>query len=191
MEVIYDIFSIDQIENINSIINEIEIPNVPFDQNRGTGLCFNLGRVQINNIAIQMPQSVKDKIYELVGPDLAIDHALYVEYNSKYGKPNLPPHLDGDTNDLILNYQLDSNTQWDIGIDLNTYSLKNNSAIIFNGNTNIHWRVHKEFKKQEYVKMIFIRLFSTVKKSDYRDLTNDPNHEIFKEVVKFRDSLVN
>ena len=177
-----NIFSFAEIELIHDAIS---LHKIDVDDN--------LGRGWIGDIKNQLAQEVKDKIYRIISDisnaPLAIDHMLYAEYNSKYGKPNLPPHFDGDTNDLIINMQLDSNTTWDIGLNLEIYSLENNSAIVFNGNTEAHWRPRKEFKEGEYVKMIFIRFYNLEKRSDYSYLTNNIMDPIFSEVRALRDSL--
>ena len=177
-----NIFSFAEIELIHDAIS---LHKIDVDDN--------LGRGWIGDIKNQLAQEVKDKIYRIISDisnaPLAIDHMLYAEYNSKYGKPNLPPHFDGDTNDLIINMQLESNTTWDIGLNLEVYSLEDNSAIVFNGNTEAHWRPRKEFKEGEYVKMIFIRFYNLEKRSDYSYLTNNIMDPIFSEVRALRDSL--
>ena len=152
-----------------------------------------LGRIYIGDIKNSLTQEMKDKLYKIVDDisdaPLVMDHALYVEYNAKYGRPNLPPHFDGDTNDLIINMQIASNTHWDLGLNLDIHRLADNSALVFNGNTEIHWRVHKEFQEGEYVKMLFIRFYNSVNRPDYSYLPNNQLDEIFKEVREFRDSL--
>lgn len=193
-----NIFSPDQVEYIHSLINNTVIPEVDgeyvaFEDNNGTGLCKGLGRLQIGNLGLRMPDSMKSRMYEILSSvtdsPMAISHALYVEYNAKYGQPNLPPHFDGDTNDFIINYQLDANTAWDLGIDLDTYTLENNSALIFNANTSIHWRTHKEFKEGEYVKMLFVRFYNSEVRSDYSHVPMNQTDQAFVEARAFRDSL--
>jgi hypothetical protein len=114
---------------------------------------------------------------------------LYVEYNVKYGAPVLPPHVDGDFNELIIDYQLESNTRWPIGVNLELYPLEDNEAVIFNPNTNIHWRTHKDFQPDEFVHMLFFRFFRAAEKSDYSYLPHHPDDPMFKEVADFRNSL--
>lgn len=193
-----NIFSLDQLEHIKSIVNNTIIPKidgeyVAFDENNGTGICKGLGRLQIGNIIPRVNTNIVERLYGIASNftdmPLTIDHAVYAEYNAKYGQPNLPPHFDGDTNDLIINYQLDSNTSWDLGLDLKTYALEDNSALVFNANTDIHWRPHKEFKEGEYVKMLFIRFYNSEAKSDYSYVPNHPNNKAFIEAKMLRDSL--
>lgn len=107
--------------------------------------------------------------------NLNFSGAVYAHYNKEYGHPNLPPHLDQDGNDLIINFQLSSNTCWPIGLDKNLYLLEDNSAVIFNGNKTIHWRPIKNFENSDYVKMIFFRFFES--------------NEKFKEIYEFRDII--
>jgi hypothetical protein len=153
---------------------------------------INLGRVFIE-FTNRLTPDIKDRLYEIVDnitdETLILSNALYVEYNAKYGKPNLPPHFDGDTNDLIINIQLSANTRWDLGLNLKTYKLEDNSAMVFNGNTEIHWRPHKEFQDGEYVKMLFIRFYNSTNRSDYSHVPMNQIDEVFKEVREYRDSL--
>ncbi len=134
---------------------------------------------------------LKTILKELKLEDLSVSSVTYVEYNNKYGKPNLPPHYDGDFNELIINYQLESNTSWDVGVDKNVYSTEDNSALIFNPNKHIHWRPIKNFSDGEYLKMLFFRLCNEdeSKRNDYSELMLSMDHEAFKEINDFRDQL--
>jgi hypothetical protein len=177
-----NIFSWDELKFLNDI--------VPTQENE---IDDNLGRVYLGDIKNRLTQQMQDKLYKIVDnitdAPLVMSQALYVEYNGKYGQPNLPPHFDGDTNDLIINMQISGNTQWDLGLNLAIHRLEDNSALVFNGNTEIHWRPYKEFQEGEYVRMLFIRFCNPTKRSDYRHLPNHPDHEVFKEVADFRNSL--
>ena len=177
-----NIFSQEEIDHIKSVISE-----------RDVDLHTGLGRVQIFDIEGYLLPEIINKLNaiakDLSDLPLEMTHAMSVEYSPLYGEPNLPPHFDGDTNDLIINIQLESNTVWDIGLNLETYTLTDNSALVFNANKEVHWRVHKEFKEGEYVKMMFVRFYNSEKMSDYSYLPGDPNNEIFKNAREFRDSL--
>ena len=131
---------------------------------------------KFNDIAMQFDTS------------LSMSGITYVEYSNLYGKPNLPPHFDGDDNDLIINMQIDANTVWPLGLNLDVYELENNSALIFNANKEIHWRTHKDFKDGEYVKMMFIRFWNLENKSDYSHLRVMLDDPILGDVRVFRDS---
>ena len=182
ISIVTDIFSKEEIESLYETIkaNEPEIHG-------------ELGRIQynllINTIRSKTVDKINDVVKEVTDLPLQIRSATYVEYNSLYGKPNLPPHLDADTNDLILNIQIESNTDWAIGLNLKAYDIKDNSALVFNPNKEIHWRAHKEFKDGEYVRMLFIRLFDPDNPSDYSHLDLLQDDEMFTDAIAFRDSL--
>jgi hypothetical protein len=195
---ITNIFTPEQIEHLHQIIDSTEIP---LDENgeyisyvsEGIGICKDLGRLQFGSISNKLKDDIiyrlRDIVAEITDIKLDMSHAVGVVYSNKYGKPNLPPHRDGDTNDLIINFQLEANTSWDLGLNFETYSLEDNSALIFNGNTEMHWRVHKDFQDGEFVKMIFIRFYKVDGMSDYTHLNINPPDEIFYPYREFRDSL--
>lgn len=153
----------------------------------------NLGRFEVPDILQELSPIVIDKLNAIAKSvsdlPLKIDHAMCVEYNLLYGKPSLWPHLDGDTNDLIINIQLESNTVWDMGLNLDIHTLSDNSGLVFNANKETHWRVQKEFKDGEYVRMMFVRFYNLENRSDYSYLPRDPRDKMFDEVVDFRDRL--
>ena len=197
IEYVKNVFSSQELEILHNIINDRRIPTIDsteyisYDKNKGTGKHDVLGRLQIGDIIARCPENIINKITAIANDfsdtPLIIDHAVYCEYNKKYGEPNLPPHVDRDSNDLIINFQLESSVSWDIGLGLNTYTIEDNSALIFNGNTNIHWRPHKTFKDEEYVKMIFFRFGKENNKSDYSGLPTMQDDSYFDEVRAFRD----
>jgi hypothetical protein len=176
-----DIFSQKEIDRIRRFVSKIT-----------PKLNDELGRLVFGDIRDALSDQTCTKLSKIAKNvtdlPLSIGSAIYVEYSPLYGKPNLPPHFDADTNDLILNIQLESNTDWLLGLNLETYLLKDNSALIFNGNKEIHWRVHKEFKEGEYVKMLFVRFSNPDNLSDYSHLNLLQDNEVFKEAREFRDS---
>jgi hypothetical protein len=177
---INNLFTEKELEDIKIIINNSE-----YSKNDSV-----LGRLQIE---FDLPKYIKiklqDLIYSITNTKLSLGHTLYVEYSNKYGQPNLPPHFDGSQSDMMIDFQLEANTSWDLGINTTTYSIENNSAIIFNPNEYIHWRPHKKFNDQEYIKMIFIRFDNLKNLSDYSHLRYRQDNPVFEEAHKFRDSL--
>lgn len=145
-----------------------------------------LGRFEIREGFIPMPINTTEKLLALASDffDCAysLSSVVYVEYSNAYGTPSLPPHFDEDQNDLIINYQLSSNTSWGVGVGSNLYSLDDNSALLFNPNTNIHWRPQKTFKDGEYVRMIFFRFCKKETRSQYPVLTDKVKNELFGEI---------
>lgn len=151
-----------------------------------------LGRTQI---PFGAPQLVLDKLTKIVNEAYGEDFMLgqggaYVEYSNQYGVPDLPPHFDGDNSDLLIDFQLSANTSWPMGVNLETYPLEDNSAVIFNPNTNIHWRPIKEFKDGEYVKLLFFRGYNSKVRTSYADKVLSQSDPAFDEVRKIRNNLV-
>lgn len=154
-----------------------------------------LGRVHLENG--MLPPEIELKLNKLIKelfPDLELEvmnPPLCVEYSNKYGVPKLRPHYDGDFTDYIIDFQLSSspNTSWPLGIDMNLYTLEDNSAVLFHPNRNVHWRPRKTFKDDEYIRVMFFR-FIQHPHSDFFHLSQlDPSSPIFDEVNAFRDSL--
>jgi hypothetical protein len=184
-----------QIEKIQNLFNleDIEIIRQCIIDSDQAGEDPNLGRlkIELNNL----PPSIENKIsmlsVNLFNKNLDFANATYVEYNNKFGQPNLPAHFDHDDKDLVFDYQWEANTSWDLGVGTEVYPLEDNSAIVFNANENIHWRPIKNFKDGEYVKMIFFRMNNKKKPSDYSHLDYVVEDKIFKSVNQFRDRLFN
>jgi hypothetical protein len=114
---------------------------------------------------------------------------LYVEYNNKYGNPDLPPHFDADKNEFIFDYQLESNTSWDLGVNMDVHAMEDNSALVFNPNLNIHWRPVKDFEDGEYVRMVFFRFYNAENPTNYSHMKYTQEHDVFADVISFRTSL--
>jgi hypothetical protein len=175
-----DLLSEEDLAVINKIIDEAE-PELEDNV---------LGRTLYN---LDFPDEIINKITKIINETFEIEMAKTssscVIYSNKYGEPNLPPHFDADTNDLIVDFQISSNTNWSIGINLEVYKMEDNSALMFNPNTNIHWRPHKNFKDGEYIKMMFLRFKSKEKETDYSYAKLSQGHPIFYKARAFRDSL--
>lgn len=194
-----NIFTPEEIEILNSKLDYSLIPRVDNsnyasykNNSQGIGVHEELGRLQFGGLE-DLPESIIDKINNIAKDSsdikLSLSHAMAVEYGCAYGLPNLPVHYDHDNNDLIINFQLSSNTRWDIGIDLEVYELEDNSAVVFNANEYTHWRPHKTFKDGEFIKMIFFRFMFSENPSNYADLNYNIGDEVFAKINKFRDSF--
>lgn len=175
-----NLFSDKELLQINKVINDLTVLDDSW-----------LGRVQ-NSFQVTQ-NDIRNKISDLAnslsGKKVHLSSAAYAYYSNLYGEPNLPPHFDSDSTDLIIDYQLEANISWDLGINQELYPLEDNSAIVFNPNTNIHWRPHRRFEDGEYVKMLFFRFVGVDSVSDYSHTDYSEGHNIFKPVREFRDSL--
>lgn len=152
-----------------------------------------LGRIQSRSLWSNESSIIDMALLEMISlvtdQELKTSSITYVEYNKKYGTPALPPHYDGDSSEFIINFQIESNTSWQLGIGTKLYDMEDNSALIFDGNEHVHWRPHKNFKDGEYVRMIFFRFMDENNVKDNSDKRLSLNSPVFKEANKFRDSL--
>ena len=133
-----------------------------------------LGRIekQIDPSKNQFLAKLTETVSQLFEKDLILGPITYVKYSSEYGEPNLPPHIDRDKVEVIVDYQYNSNTQWDLALNKTIYKIEDNSALMFNPNKNIHWRPIKIFQTGEYVEMIFFRFFEIKDGEIISDYTN-------------------
>jgi hypothetical protein len=148
----------------------------------------NLGRVVYTvSLTDSLAESIHQRIQNITGHSLPpLSSATFVDYDSRYGQPNLPPHFDGDNNGVIVDYQYKSNTSWGLGVNTTVYEMQDNKAVIFNPNQYPHWRPHKTFQDGEYVTMVFFRFSHD--SIDYSDMRFSQDHEIFDEARNARDS---
>jgi hypothetical protein len=145
-------------------------------------------------IGIDLPDSIinaiKQKAERLLNKKLRKMSASYAEYRLEYGQPNLPPHFDGDNNDLIIDYQLNSNTSWGLGVDDELFEMNDNTAIMFNPNEYPHWRPRKEFQEGEYMGVVFFRCPDySGEEVDYSSKALSQQDSAFDKARAIRDSL--
>lgn len=165
-------FTLEEIQEIQACIDEqlavrehvqwdIEIDKATYKKDIVKIQADQLGRLTINGM--EFPKHILQKVtdYVINTNELSKDTALvgggvtYGEYSGKYGNPRLQPHLDGGSCGIILDYQLNSNIDWPIGIEYDTVQLEDNSALILYPLHQYHWRPARPFTENEYVKMIF------------------------------------
>lgn len=132
--------------------------------------------------------TILKKVIELTGKPYRLYGYVVCDYTAAAGKPNLPPHFDGDQTDLVMTYQLPSNKKWGVGVDCNVYDLEENDGVIFHPNESIHWRPHAKFEDGEFVRVLLIR-FRLPTETDYSHLRFSQDDPIFSEVLAFKDSL--
>lgn len=107
--------------------------------------------------------------------------------NTMSCKPYLDPHIDNFLDHRItVDVQLKSNTEWPIIVDGESFLLKDNSALIFSGTKNVHWRPEKDFKDGEFVDLLFCHFRDSDKKYE---ISNEENRQrlinLFNDRVKY------
>ena len=78
-----------------------------------------LGRTRYD--LASLPESVMEKVQGIakrINENLRFDFAYYVEYSSAYGEPCLPVHTDSVHSKLVIDYQLESNINWSIYVNV-------------------------------------------------------------------------
>lgn len=178
------LFSEEELQQINDTINNVPESNTRINQTLSR-ITYDEARIPetIVKRLTGLAESIAGKTLRMVYPPSC------VEYSNKYGEPHLNPHFDGDSTNLIIDYQLSSNTSWSIGVNFEVHQLEDNSAVVFHPNKNVHWRPVKAFQDGEYVRMMFFRFFDPINTSDYSYLPHHPDDPIFAEVKAFKDSL--
>ena len=135
---------------------------------------------------IPLPESILRKVDEYVEQNNMYDvpmsrvGATFVRYDKKYGVPNLGPHVDLSHCAIIVDYQLESNIDWALGIEDEVYHLSDNSFVAFDALRQYHWRPEQEFEEDSYVNLIFFEYANT-------DLNAVENKEELKKAEFVRD----
>lgn len=95
---------------------------------------------------------------DATGLQMKLQEYSILRYSNEFGyKPKLFPHFDSHSKAgqrLSLDIQLDATIDWDMFVEGERFSLKNNSAIIFAGTQQVHWRDNLELKDGDYVDML-------------------------------------
>ena len=171
--VLKDIFSSDEINTLKSFIqiqsegretlNFLNPEPIDPDKANHIKIYSKWGRQDIPQI--KLPTSITSKIQELINQKFDdgkyfVNHneILVSTYSNKYGTPTLQKHKDGGNSSYLVDYQLDSNTSWDITVDGKDYPVRNNEAVVFNAVEFEHARPVKKFLDNEFITMIYFRL---------------------------------
>jgi hypothetical protein len=79
-------------------------------------------------------------------------------YSPKFGTPKLLPHIDDFAGQVVFDYQIASNIVWPLIVNEQRYVLKNNDALIFEGEKDGHWRQKITFLDDSFVLMFIVNL---------------------------------
>lgn len=157
--------------------------------NKSFAVNQSLGRIRVQTHLGIEADSLADIISNFIYlGDLELKGIDTVEYSSEFGEPNLPPHYDGDNTEVIVNYQLKSNTNWGVGVDEQVFYIEDNTAIAFNPNEHIHWRPIKKFEPGEYVRMVFFRFYDPRNHKDNSHLRLSQDSVVFEKINHIRNN---
>lgn len=170
-EIIENVFTQEEIFAIQSVIdyamqnrehNHLEAPSPEISAAPDVKYYRESARIDIEYLSF--PKEIVDKITTIANrytEDLPLElipfGGHYAEYTGKLGDPFLGPHYDGGDCNFMIDYQLESNTTWGIGMNEDIYELKDNEALTLYPLSYVHYRPQKKFSPDEYVKMVFFR----------------------------------
>jgi hypothetical protein len=177
VQITKNLFSSVEIDYIKNIINKElssrvlkESPDGENDSNPASNFIKDkkeyLGRIDVHDL--KLPETITNKVtkifYDLYDAQdksfNPITNITYVEYSAKNGIPRLPVHIDNGKSGIIIDYQLESNIEWPIGIEEGLYQLKDNEALIFYPLSQYHWRPNIKWNNDSFVKMIFFDFYT-------------------------------
>ena len=175
--VIKDILSKEEIDKLKLVaekekkIRKVEVYDIPIG-GEGPDLLIkqynHIGRRDIE--VFPMPDGIVEKFNELTQffpegfqYELHNFNIMYVEYSGEFGIPKLGPHYDGGGTSYMINYQIDSNIDWTVGIGRQGYDIKDNEALLFCPTEDLHWRPKIKFRKDQYLSLLFLRYDRTPK----------------------------
>jgi len=119
-------------------------------------------RIDLQNLKI--PEKIINEISQKLVENNLIGYkycksSTVMMYNKNLGNPKLTEHIDKteDKDTIMVDYQLESNTDWGIRVEDVNYVLSDNQALIFWGNQQRHSRSFKKFNDKEFVTNIIFR----------------------------------
>jgi len=188
--VINNLFSIDEVDSLKKAVygyyNNTSKVNIDLEKLKTNEFPKNVvtvwpgGKAIFNAIEI-IPNNIKQKLIDYVlSHKETIDSfdCFFTRYSKEFGSIGLGPHIDDHDVNFKIDYQLESNRNWDLIVENNRYCLKDNSALVFSPSEQVHWRAPVTFNDKEYVDMIF---FDFTTKSQEPRLTQEEKRKIEKE----------
>jgi hypothetical protein len=148
-----NIFTKDQVSRIYEMISK---SNGREFANPARGQSY-LDMIDIPKDVIDTVQAVAE---EATGEKWKLADYALCTYNNELGFPELKMHRDEnfDEQRVCFDYQLESNTSWDIIVGEERYELEDNSGILFSSTDQYHGRPKKEFKDEDQIKLIFFHM---------------------------------
>lgn len=108
-----------------------------------------------------LPDEMHKRLYQLASDNFSKTAKQSYIKSAKYSgflnpSPNLPAHLDDNACSYTIDLQLSSNVNWPIYINGEEFTLKDNWAVVYDGENDLHWR--EDFPNRNpmsFVHMIF------------------------------------
>lgn len=112
-------------------------------------------------------------------------------YKKCFGEPRLTPHIDDYAGEVVFDYQLDATIDWPIRINKENYILKNNDAVMFEGELVPHSRPEINFNGLDYVLVFIANLVSESHWFNDGKINPKDQNIIMKEILKIREDKEN
>jgi hypothetical protein len=170
-KIFFNLFTDEEYLFIKSLIDkEIGIRQIVEDTDIGDGDNSNFEKIssisrhhgRITLRSLKIPSNIIESVHKQVIASAeskkigySYEGAIFVEYNLKYGFPNLGKHLDNCKNNILVDYQLYSNVSWPILVKDKEYVLLDNSCLPILVCSQEHSRPRINFKEGDVVGMIF------------------------------------
>jgi hypothetical protein len=133
-----------------------------------------------------LPEQIKKKLTDVAeyyyGKPLKLHAVAFGRYSKEFGAPRLGPHIDEVPSQFTLDYQLDGNISWPLNVEGKEYLLKNNNAIVFEGEIVLHWRPDRQFKDGEFLDLMWFQFLDDNHWSYKYELRPDYNN--FKKMLR-------
>lgn len=135
-------------------------------------------------------KNVFDKIVNTANKEYGLDLKVFSfglhYYSSIFGTPQLLPHIDEDAGQVVFDYQLKSNIDWPIYIEGEEFTLKDNSALMFEGEKYGHWRSEKSFNDRDFVIVFIVNLIDNNHWRNFSETNPRSRDEIMKIIEQKR-----
>lgn len=123
---------------------------------------------------IIFPDEIHERLYELAADNFSKTAKQSYIRSAKYSgflnpPPNLLAHLDDNACSYTIDYQLSSNVDWQIHVNGEAFNLKDNWAVVYDGENDLHWR--ESFPSRNPMSFVHMIFFHFV----------EPEHWFFKE----------
>lgn len=156
--IIKEVFNVEQINFINKLLDDNK-DKILLDEPQLGRTRYNISRNDLHKSIVERLEEISKKF----NTNLTFEGCYYSEYNLKYGKPELSIHTDQTVAVFTIDYQLDSNIEWEVFVEEESFLLKNNQAVTINVNKQPHWRPERIFSNGEYLKMIYFHFVDRTK----------------------------
>ena len=125
------------------------------------------GRLIMHFNLHKIPEQIYQTVYDYalsINTECVPYSFIFSRYSKDYGIPKLLPHIDNANTDFTIDYQLQSNINWNINIENEQFLLKDNDALIFASSDLTHWRDQKIFEDKDYLDIVFFHFVNKDKK---------------------------